>query len=207
MSKNDRLLERLRSLDPADPETVDRLARDADALRDRILADPGDELAVRRAKRRRIATTIAAVIAAIGLIVPIVLLSPLAGNDTAPPTQPGASGTITTGPIPTPSRPPAIEVLTPARDDRITSPVTIRGTADVYEATVSFEIVDASNNVIADGFTTATCGTGCRGEYETQVEFSVATEQPGVIKVFEESAEDGSRINMVRIPVTLVPGP
>jgi hypothetical protein len=69
--------------------------------------------------------------------------------------------------------------------------VTISGTADVFEATVSIRILDATNNTLADTFATATCGTGCRGDYTIDVPFSVNTPQPGVIQVFEVSAKDG----------------
>ena len=37
--------------------------------------------------------------------------------------------------------------------------------------------------------------------------YSINTEQAGTIQVFEVSAEDGHRVNMVRVPVTLTPGP
>jgi hypothetical protein len=37
------------------------------------------------------------------------------------------------------------------------------------------------------------------------VRFSVAHEQPGTIQVFEVSSKDGSDVNVVEIPVTLVP--
>ena len=93
----------------------------------------------------------------------------------------------------------------PARGVTVTSPVTISGTTDVFEATVSIRILDETGNVIADTFATATCGTGCRGDYSDRVRFAVDTEQPGTIEVFEVSAEDGSMIDVVRIPVTLLP--
>jgi hypothetical protein len=98
-----------------------------------------------------------------------------------------------------------IEVTEPTRGTTVTSPVTITGTAHVFEATVSIRILDEAGNVIADSFTTATCGTGCRGDYTERVKFTVDREQPGTIEVFEVSAKDGSMINAVRIPVTLVP--
>ena len=60
--------------------------------------------------------------------------------------------------------------------------------------------------VIAQAFTTAACGTGCRGDFSTQVEVPVDAEQPGTIQVFESSARDGSMTNTVEIPVTLAPG-
>ncbi|HXF37359.1 MAG TPA: Gmad2 immunoglobulin-like domain-containing protein [Actinomycetota bacterium] len=99
---------------------------------------------------------------------------------------------------------PQILVEEPAIGDRVTSPVTIAGTADVFEATVSIGILDANGNEIVRTFTTATCGTGCRGDYQERVEFSVPRTQPGTIVVYESSAEDGSPLHVVEIPVTLV---
>ena len=49
------------------------------------------------------------------------------------------------------------------------------------------------------------CGTGCRGSYTTDVEYSVGTRQPGTIRVYEVSAMDGSSIHIVEIPVMLTP--
>ena len=93
----------------------------------------------------------------------------------------------------------------PSIGDLIHSPVTVGGTADVFEATVSVRILDGSGNEIAHTFTQATCGTGCRGDYSTAVSYDVGSEQQGTVEVFETSAKDGSRINVVDIPVTLTP--
>ncbi len=98
---------------------------------------------------------------------------------------------------------PAILVETPAPGDRVSSPVTISGTADVFEATVSISLLDASGREIVRTFTTATCGTGCRGTYSAAVRFHVARTQEGIVRVYESSAKDGSAINVVDIPVTL----
>jgi hypothetical protein len=100
----------------------------------------------------------------------------------------------------------AIEVSSPAQDALAASPLTVSGTANVFEATVSIRILDENGQVIKDTFTTATCGTGCRGDYSERVKFTVDHEQPGVVQVFESSAKDGSPINMVEVPVTLIPG-
>jgi hypothetical protein len=51
----------------------------------------------------------------------------------------------------------------------------------------------------------ATCGTGCRGTFDTDVSFSVDRKQPGMIQVYEVSAKDGSMIHVIEIPVTLLP--
>jgi hypothetical protein len=98
---------------------------------------------------------------------------------------------------------PAIVVASPVIGARVTSPVTVAGTANVFEATVSIRVLDASGAEIATSFTTATCGTGCRGDYAVAVPYRLASEQRGTVQVFEVSAADGSRINVVDLPVTL----
>jgi Immunoglobulin-like domain of bacterial spore germination/Sporulation and spore germination len=100
---------------------------------------------------------------------------------------------------------PAILVESPLIGAKVSSPVTVSGTANVFEATVSLRILDENGNEIARTFTTATCGTGCRGDYSVSVPFNVDHQQRGTIEVFESSAKDGSAINVVAIPVTLMP--
>ncbi|MFN2526519.1 MAG: Gmad2 immunoglobulin-like domain-containing protein [Actinomycetota bacterium] len=100
---------------------------------------------------------------------------------------------------------PAITVAGPRIGESVGNPVLIQGTANVFEATVSIRIRDAAGAIIAETFTTATCGTGCRGDYEARVRYQVSETQEGVIEVFESSAEDGSVTKLVRIPVTLSP--
>jgi hypothetical protein len=98
---------------------------------------------------------------------------------------------------------PAITVASPVIGQRVASPVKISGTADAFEATVSMRILDAHGRELAKGFTTATCGSGCRGDYTTTLRYTVAADQPGVVEVYEDSAESGQRIHVVDIPVTL----
>jgi hypothetical protein len=100
---------------------------------------------------------------------------------------------------------PAIIVESPVIGERVDNPVTISGTANVFEATVSIRILDADGDEVARTFTTATCGTGCRGDYSVAVSYEVDREQAGTIEVFESSAQDGSMINVQSIPVTLTP--
>jgi nitrite reductase/ring-hydroxylating ferredoxin subunit len=104
-----------------------------------------------------------------------------------------------------------IDLQSPATGATVTSPVRIAGTANVFEATVNYRILGAGDQVLAEGFTTATCGSGCRGRFSVQVPFTVDREQPGLIQVYDQSAKDGSEENLVSIPVTLapaaVPGP
>lgn len=125
----------------------------------------------------------------------------LSPSPSTPPPSPSEATTT-----PTPGGKPAIVVRTPAAGDLISSPVAVAGTADVFEATVSIRILDEGGQELASGFATATCGSGCRGRYETELFFFVDRRQPGTVEVFESSAEDGSQLFLVSIPVTLVPG-
>jgi spore germination protein GerM len=101
---------------------------------------------------------------------------------------------------------PAILVTTPALNQVVESPILIRGSANVFEANVGIQILDANGNVIVETFTTATCGTGCRGTYRTTVPYRVDREQNGTIVVHDDDAAGtGSFPHEVRIPVRLLP--
>ena len=66
-----------------------------------------------------------------------------------------------------------ILVTSPALGQEVGSPVLISGSANVFEANVSVKILDENDEVIAETFTTATCGTGCRGTYRVSVPYEV----------------------------------
>jgi len=100
---------------------------------------------------------------------------------------------------------PAIIVQSPVIGEQVTGPVTVSGTADVFEAVVSVRILDSAGGEIARTFTTASCGTGCRGDYSAAVSYTVPKEEAGTIEVFETSAKDGQPVNVQLIPVTLAP--
>lgn len=102
---------------------------------------------------------------------------------------------------------PPIHVITPAHADAPQSFVgyiPLSGTANVFEATVSYQL-DAGKKTLDEGFTTATCGSGCRGGFNVSVRFEVDKRTVATLSVFEVSAEDGSRSFEVTIPVVLCP--
>jgi len=67
-------------------------------------------------------------------------------------------------------------------------------------------VLDEIGHVVGKTFTTATCGTGCRGTYAVPVKFNVAHEQPGTIAVSDDDAAGtGTPPHQVRIKVVLVP--
>ncbi|MEU8165259.1 Gmad2 immunoglobulin-like domain-containing protein [Micromonospora sp. NPDC049004] len=98
-----------------------------------------------------------------------------------------------------------IVVTAPSVGDRVSAPLTVTGTADVFEATVSIRVLDAAGREVATGFGTASCGSGCRGAYRLVVGWRTAREQHGTIEVYEVSARDGARVNTVAVPVILAP--
>lgn len=101
---------------------------------------------------------------------------------------------------------PVITVDKPAAGERVTSPVDVSGSANVFEANVTVKVLDQNGKVVGHTFTTATCGTGCRGTYSVPVTFQVAHEQPGTIVVSDDDAAGtGTPPHQVRIKVVLVP--
>ena len=96
---------------------------------------------------------------------------------------------------------PAILLESVAPGDSITSPVTVAGTANTFEATVRIRVVGADGSVLADTFTTATSGSGTRGTFQTNVAFAKGSNTSGKVVVFEDSPKDGSMVNVVEVPV------
>jgi germination protein M len=97
---------------------------------------------------------------------------------------------------------PAILVESPLPFAAVSAPLRVWGTANTFEATFDYELLDPSGKVLSHDFVTATSGTGTRGTYD----FTVPFEAPGglgKLVVFEQSAADGSRIHQVEIPLTL----
>jgi len=101
---------------------------------------------------------------------------------------------------------PVIAVDKPADGEQVTSPVQVSGSANVFEANVTVKVLDENGHLVGKTFTTATCGTGCRGTYAVPVKFNVAHEQPGTIVVSDDDAAGtGTPPHQVRIKVVLLP--
>lgn len=98
---------------------------------------------------------------------------------------------------------PAILVDQPTPGARISSPVTVSGSANVFEANVTVRILDASGKELTKTFTTATCGTGCRGDFSVAVPFPAQTagSEGFVVVEDDDAAGMGFPPHQVRIPV------
>lgn len=97
---------------------------------------------------------------------------------------------------------PQILVESPLPGDSVRSPIRLRGTANVFEATVSIDVRDANGKLLQQTFTTATSGTGTRGTFDTELELP---DREGTVTVvaYESSAEDGRPLHVVELPLEL----
>lgn len=100
---------------------------------------------------------------------------------------------------------PSILVESPLPEARVAAPLRITGTANTFEASLIIEVLDADGTTLTRKIVTATSGSGTRGTFDTEIGFDTAGEQAGTLYAYEASAEDGSPIHQVRIPLTLLP--
>ena len=101
---------------------------------------------------------------------------------------------------------PAILVEQPAPGTTVSSPLRISGSANTFEATFMVDVVsDQGGKPLFHDFVTATSGSGTRGTFEESLDFVVDRQRPGKLVVYENSAEDGSVIKKVEIPLVLLP--
>jgi len=99
---------------------------------------------------------------------------------------------------------PAILVESPRFFEEVGNPVRATGTANTFEANFQYELTDTDGRIVDEGFVTATSGSGERGTFDfTTDEYEIPFDGIGALFVFELSAEDGSRINLVEIPVRM----
>jgi germination protein M len=99
---------------------------------------------------------------------------------------------------------PSILVESPLRWDEIASPLRVTGTANTFEATFAYELTDTDGRIVDENFVTATSGTGTRGTFDfTTDAITIPFDGVGALIVFENSAQDGSRINLVEIPLRM----
>ena len=97
---------------------------------------------------------------------------------------------------------PSVLVESPLPFDEVESPLRVNGTANTFEANFQYELVDADGTIFGEYFATATSGTGTRGTFF----FTTSSfDEISALVVFESSAEDGSRMNEVEIPLTVAP--
>ncbi|MHB1041540.1 MAG: Gmad2 immunoglobulin-like domain-containing protein [Eubacteriales bacterium] len=96
---------------------------------------------------------------------------------------------------------PAIWVTTPVAGQKISSPLTITGSAMVFEAAVSYRVIDESGRVLAGGFTNASQGAPGRGDFSKTFTLPLSSPGRGFVEVFWYSPKDGEELDRVAVPV------
>ena len=98
---------------------------------------------------------------------------------------------------------PAILVESPLPFADVTSPLRLTGTANTFETAFRVNLTDGEGLIVYDEPAQATSGSGTRGTFDITASFDVPRPGVGSVIVFEESAKDGSRTNLVEIPVEI----
>ena len=99
---------------------------------------------------------------------------------------------------------PPILVTSPGIEETVGNPVTIAGSANVFEANVTIRVEDAAGKELARTFATATCGTGCRGTFSATVPLRPTTETHAFIILSDDDADgDGRPSYEVEVPIQL----
>lgn len=100
-----------------------------------------------------------------------------------------------------------ITVVRPRPGATVRAPFTVSGVADVFEAGLTYKLLDASGHELGSGSSSASCGTGCPGTFSFQIpELGVSTIQRGtlVISSANASGKPGGGQTM-RLPLVLMP--
>ena len=131
--------------------------------------------------------------------------SPSASESPAP-TDTGASGSPTTTPSPTSTAGPAIVIEDPAADARVSTPLTVSGRANTFEAALTVQLVTPVGDTLCIREVMATSGSGTEGTWQTVLGFMPPEfDTPATLRAFERSAQDGSQINVVEQEVVITP--
>lgn len=96
-----------------------------------------------------------------------------------------------------------ITVTFPLANATVGAQLVVQGQARVFESTVNYRLTDSNNTVLASGFATAQApDIGQFGPYAITTSYLAPGTSTGTLEVFAVSAQDGSEIDMVTVPVT-----
>ena len=96
---------------------------------------------------------------------------------------------------------PPILVETPGWGGLVRDGDVVRGIANVFEASFVLEVTDAHGNVVGGQVVSASCGTGCWGDFEAFVVVPTDATGTGWLVAYTHSAADGSVQDLRRVLV------
>ena len=85
----------------------------------------------------------------------------------------------------------------------VSSPLTIEGIANTFEATVNYTLTSADGSIVAEGFTTATAGNGEWGDFSATFELADVRSDEGTLVAFQQDAQTGVPRDVYEVPVRL----
>lgn len=97
---------------------------------------------------------------------------------------------------------PRILLEQPLPGDRVSSPLRIRGTANVFEAQFSLDVATVSGERLAHRSVAVGAGSGVRGAFSLRIGLTTTVERL-VVTAYDRSPKNGARIGVVHVPVTL----
>jgi len=97
-----------------------------------------------------------------------------------------------------------MDLVAPVDEQVAGDEVEIVGCSNVYEATVNWRLLDADGGTLDEGFTTATCGNGCVGDFRETVSLAAAAGAPVVrLQAFWVSPQDGAEEDLQERTIVL----
>ena len=96
-------------------------------------------------------------------------------------------------------------VDSPASWQYVSSPIQVTGIARAFEANVQWALFDADGLQLRSEFTTASIAGPDWGDFNFSVEYTVDRVQVGTLQVWEESAQDGSKLHLRETTLWLTP--
>ena len=132
-------------------------------------------------------------------------------SPTATPVASTSAPTSTPSPVasvcqgnPDPATPAQVVVSQPAANALVTSPLTVAGQINAFEATFAIAIKDASGADIATKTGHAQTGQ-MLSPFSESVPFTVSAQTPACLWVFQFSAMDGSPSMILQVPIAVMP--
>ena len=96
---------------------------------------------------------------------------------------------------------PAVLVESPTPGASVTSPLTVSGISNTFEAGVNYTIADGDGLILVEGSTTATAGNGTYGDFEFTETFENAKPGIGAVIASQDDAKDGGQRDVYEVPV------
>jgi LysM repeat protein len=102
-----------------------------------------------------------------------------------------------------PTSQPQILITEPGVSASVAAPVRVRGVSTSFEGALSVRLLDARFQTLAEQHVMGG-SMGVYAPFEATLNYNVTRAQAGYVEAYTESANDGSEIHIVTVPVTLL---